>query len=144
MTRQYYPDQPHISPIKTDNDGNCYELDHEYSFYQDGIDILVFKGFKYDGASVPRFAWTLSGMQQDGLWRSAALIHDILYLQNGMPTKMLKSSYYKVRFKNKLTITRKEADKIFYKIMRENGVGKTRAWLAYKAVRIGGRFIRDF
>ena len=34
--------------------------------------ILIPKGFVYDGASVPRLVWTLSGILPDGLIRAAA------------------------------------------------------------------------
>lgn len=144
MTRQYYPDQPHSVPMKKDRYGNTYFMGDEYVFNAHGVELIVLKGFRYDGASVPRIAWTLSGLCPDGLLRAAALVHDILYLQNGFPTIMTLSPQYKLAFTNKPNITRKDADKLFKKIMLECGVTKWRAQMAYVAVRIGGRFYRNF
>lgn len=130
--------------MKKDRWGNIYYLAEEFRINNDDIDLLVFKDFKYDGASVPRWAWTLSGLRPDGLLRAAALIHDIIYISGGMPTRSLKSSYYRMSFKKKLILNRKDADKIFLKIMIESGVKKWRAKMAYRAVRIGGAFNNNF
>jgi hypothetical protein len=45
--------------------------------------IRVPKGVRTDIASVPRLVWTLSGLTPDGLYRNAALIHDIIYMWCG-------------------------------------------------------------
>ena len=144
MIRNHYPEQPHIVPMEKDRYGNIYYTAHEYRVDTDDINLLVFEHFRYDGASVPRWAWSISGLRPDGLLRAAALIHDIIYLNNGSPTKIIKSSYYQMNFKKKLSYTRKDADKLFLKIMLESGVKKWRAKIAYRAVRIGGRFLRNF
>jgi len=144
MTRKKYPEQPCVIPMKKDRYGNTYYLHDNYVYSDDQIELLVFKNFRYDGASVPRLVWTLSGLTPDGLIRAAALVHDIIYLQDGLPSKINPVAYYKIRFKKKLIFTRKDADKIFLKIMIESGVAKWRAKLAYRFVRIGGRFYRNF
>lgn len=55
----------------------CWDLNGQQSR------ITVPEGFTYDGASVPRLAWTLSGITPDGLIRAAALIHDWIYNHAG-------------------------------------------------------------
>ncbi len=84
--------------------------------------IKVPDGFKYDGASVPRPLWSISGIRPDGLIRAAALIHDFIYRYAG----------WKGRY------TRKEADILFRYIIREAGLGWWTAVRAYRAVRLFG------
>lgn len=74
-------------------------------------------GFIFDFASVPRFAqgfYPKAGMLTD----VPALIHDWLYA-----TKI---------------VDRKTADKLFYDAMLNLGVRKSKAWIMYRAVRLGG------
>lgn len=142
--RQKFPDQPHNVPMKKDRYGNRYYLAHAYEYDDSGITVRVDKNFRYDGASVPRLAWTFSGLRPDGLLRAAALIHDIIYIADGKPYKMQSNNEYFIHFKTKLKWKRKDADKLFLKIMLESGVSKWRARLAYRAVRIGGGFLRNF
>lgn len=115
-----FPQQPLIDVCP---DGE-YRLfgDYLYNSHLDGHLIVVPEGFIYDGASVPRLAWSF--MPPDGLHRAAALVHDFLYVHLG---RMAHRTY-----------TRAEADKIFYLIMRDSGVSYFRAKAAYLAVRAGG------
>ena len=77
-------------------------------------------GFETDFASVPRLFWTL--IPRHGRYTKAAVIHDFLYLtQPG-------------------GITRKDADGVFRRIMREEGVSFAKRWTMYSAVRAGGLF----
>ncbi len=83
------------------------------------------EGFKYDGASTPRILWWV--LPRDGVHRAAALIHDYLYVFEGdMPDGQ--------------TFTRKQADALFYKMLKDYGVASWRAAVAYRAVRIAGYF----
>lgn len=79
--------------------------------------ITVPAGFEFDFASVPWFfQWWLpkAGMRYD----RASCAHDYLYLTQ--------------------PCTRLEADQLFYTAMLSDGVPKARAWVMYRAVRLGG------
>ena len=110
------------------------------------VTLTIPEGYQNDGASVPRLAWTLSGLRPDGLLRAAALIHDWLCDHKGFietfdyeeddigATDPLRVEVIKVH------VNYKEAADVFYQLMRAAGMRK-RAWLAYKAVRwFGPRF----
>lgn len=130
MLTTKFPDQPVLQVVKVAHrsrwlgDKWLYELVDPYVYEDaDGISILVPSGFRHDGASVPRLAYTISGLTPDGLIRAAALVHDFLY-----------------RFKGRVEpiSTRRQADALFVKIMRASGIRETQIWLAWLAVRIGG------
>jgi hypothetical protein len=123
---QSYPEQPNIKPVACEKKfvhGQCYELLAYYQFVgPDGqtkhfIDI----GFQYDGASVPRIVWTITGITPDGLHRAATLIHDYLYINH--------SGY---------SYTRKQVDQLFKAQMIANGVPARTANLMYRFVRLLG------
>ena len=80
--------------------------------------VTVPVGFEFDFASIPKFAqaWLpKAGM----LYDRASCLHDYLYVTE--------------------LFSRKECDKLFYKAMLSDGVPKSRAWIMYQAVRLGGR-----
>nr|DAX46286.1 MAG TPA: Protein of unknown function (DUF1353) [Ackermannviridae sp.] len=85
-----------------------------------GIDttIQIPRGFVSDGASIPRFLWTI--FPPFHRWTDSAIIHDFLY---------------KTQF-----IDRKVCDKIFLECMLEDGVNKIVAYLFYFNVRVFGKF----
>lgn len=125
-----------------------YKLYEPYTYIwaHNGIryKITVPKGFEYDGASVPRICWSLTGIRPDGLIRAAATIHDFLYEHQGQlpaesflsTTKFMGSEMKPV---NK-TWSRKQSDQLFARLLREKGVSKIRRRLAYIAVRVFGGF----
>jgi hypothetical protein len=85
----------------------------------------VKRGFIFDFASVPRpLAWLYpaagDGSNHYGI---AALFHDWLYAHRKIKDR---------------PITRREADAIFYEIMRYVGCRRTLAWTMWLAVRTGG------
>lgn len=125
----YFFEQPLIVPIK--ESGDLYELCEDYIFiiYRNEVahKIVIRKGFKYDGASVPKFFAGIVGFMPDGIHRPAALLHDYLYEHKGKLQPIGGFNY-----------TRKEADKLFYKILKKVGVKSWHAKLAYWAVRLGG------
>ncbi len=112
-------------PICGVNPEGLYVLWEPYVYRFGGQDIAVPEGFVWDGASVPRGLWTISGIRKDGRIRAAALIHDFLYRNLGQAT-------------DALCFSRKGADKLFYTIMREAGMSWWRASRAYRAVRVFG------
>ena len=131
--------QPHNIPIGP----RLYKLEHDYAYewtrrgkrYR----IFVPAGFIYDGASVPRLVWTISGLTPDGLMRAAALIHDYLYEYRGeLPTGGWQCQDGDLWRDVGTAWTREQADKIFETILRESGVSAYRRKLAYAGVRAGG------
>lgn len=72
--------------------------------------------FKTDGASVPRVMWHL--LPPFGRYLKAAVIHDYLYVTR--------------------PVSRKDADGIFRRIMREAGVSKPKRYIMWAAVRVFG------
>ena len=82
-------------------------------------ELTVFPGFVFDGASIPRCCWTITGHPLEHRFLYAALLHDVLY-----------SAGY---------LSRKQADQCFRSFLsRFAGVGKFSAWKMYVAVRIFG------
>ena len=136
---------PHIIPIDKRN----YRLDENYrykwlrdiyinnEFNKDVKNrINIPEGYIFDGASVPRWLWSISGIRPDGKQRTAALIHDWIYVHKGLlPTGSQeyqdKQGKWKI-FQGKWT--RKDADKIFAKILKESGMPKSKRRWMYRAV----------
>jgi len=132
--------QPDVRPVIDDR----YVLMEEYTYTwsESGalFRITVPRGFEYDGASVPRLLWGVTGLRPDGLIRAAALVHDFVYAFRGdLPPRgfeiYVDNSFWA---ECQLEIDRAWADRLFNRIMRESGVGRTRRWLAYSGVRAGG------
>lgn len=88
------------------------------------LQISVPVGFICDGASSPRFAWSLTGFLPRGIHDPAALVHDFLYTGKG---KFRAQRY-----------SRHDADFIFYRMLLLCGVKKWHCALAYFAVRAAG------
>lgn len=136
--------QPLNIPLMLKNGEEGYKLveNYPYAWHTKGLNrvITVPEGFVYDGASVPRIVWTISGITPDGLIRAAALVHDFIYHHNG---KLPKNSYgaiiegvYVDFSMNKWS--RNDADRLFARIMRESGVPMVKRRAAYLAVRAFG------
>lgn len=88
-------------------------LDTDYvALSLDGV-LVVKKEYAWDGASGP-------AIDTKSFIRSS-LVHDALYQLISLG--LLNKKY------------RKAADKLLYKICREDGMGKFRAWYVYSAVR---------
>jgi len=103
--------------------------------------LIIHEGFDFDLASVPRIFWTPTGISPDRLRWTAPLIHDFLYEYKGD----LPKGSYKIWDENiegwvnsKKVWTRKNADKMFCRLMREDGISRFKRRMAYRAVRIGG------
>ena len=109
--------------------GGKYRLHGDYTYESLGptpFTMTVPDGFIWDGSSVPRFLWTISGITPDGLMRAGALIHDYLYRNGGVVSTCT------VKF------SRKDADVLFYTINRQAGCNWWTAIRAYRAVRLFG------
>lgn len=84
-------------------------------------------GFVCDLATVPASLPVVDALD---LGFDAPIPHDALYQYGGhLPLDWVAPWR---------PITRKEADRIFYEMLREDGVPRFKAWLAYRAVRLLG------
>lgn len=136
--------QPDLRPIAK----NKYQLweNWSYTWVKDDIirRIKIPAGFVSDGASVPRCLWTITGITPDGQIRAAALVHDFIYkyagdLPDGSYQKLDSSKSSNLKWVDLDNIwTRKNADRIFCRIMRECGVSKFKRRMAYRGVRMFG------
>lgn len=126
------------------------DVAYRYAAARGGVlwefEIRVARGFLYDAASVPRLLWTCSGMTPDGLQRLAALLHDFLYRHKGvMPPG---SSFERPAAATVIgwaetprelrSYTRRDADRLFARAMRECEVERAQRRRFYRGVRIGG------
>jgi len=89
---------------------------NDYVSLSDGV-LTIGRGYAFDGPSGPTWD-SKAGMQ-------AALCHDALYqmIREGLIPRILKDL----------------ADRIFYRICLDDGMGKIRAWYWYQGVKRFGR-----
>ena len=96
---------------------NCYKL----------LEAVIIEGvhvpadFLFDGASIPRILWEEIGSPFQPRFMAPALVHDWIY-----------------RAEDHCGFSRKEADKLFKKLLLANGVDEDLAKSMYAGVRIGG------
>lgn len=102
--------------------------------------LYVPKGYVYDGASVPRFVWSLTGLRPDGEIRAASLAHDALYRsKGGTILKQLYGCKLTNGVGNITVCNRKEADWVFREFMKYATVSRRKRNMAYMAVRMFGK-----
>lgn len=112
--------QPTLKPIPAEN---RYELLRDYELVIDGIEIVVPKSFRYDGASIPPAAWQLTYSPFNPDVMLPALIHDWLFYIH--------------------QVDREKTDDIFFKLLRRNRVDYLKASAMWGAVRLAGEFFWD-
>jgi hypothetical protein len=104
--------------------------------------LKIAAGFEYDGASVPRFLWTLTGIERDGLQRAAALVHDVMYRYEGrLPEdaqEIWSDGHLKWEPVPEVRWMRAEADALFCRMLREAGVSVLKRRMMYRGVRTFG------
>lgn len=83
--------------------------------------LTIMEGFKFDGASVPKALWSVVGSPWDADILAPALVHDALYATE--------------------LVNRHEADDIFYKLLKKNGMGTLRAYNRWMAVSMFGWYV---
>ena len=93
-------------------------------------DLLIPYGFEFDLASIPRPAWWLIAPFELSI--IAPLVHDWLYVNNGDVNRRAKIG---LRWINDFSLTRKQVDDVFLKLMEKEHITKWKRTLAYKAVR---------
>ncbi len=103
--------------------------------------ITVPRGFAFDGASVPRLCWTLTGLLPSGVHLGAAAVHDLIYQRRGLLNEG------QVECQNPETglwesepvhWDRKQCDAMFRTIMQSAGETPWKIITMYQAVRLFG------
>lgn len=108
--------------IFSGRNGDCIRLLEDLMYDYGGKSFTVPAGFVSDGASVPQFLWSTVSPAIDPRTLDGAIGHDFLYRT---PT---------------CNFTRKEADDLFYDLIRAHGLSFWRSQKAYWGVRLfGGR-----
>lgn len=98
--------------------------------------LVVPNGFEHDFASVPRPLWGLIAPIDLGM---ASIFHDWIYRNQGEVTTLLWEGDPQRWTPHADRWSREQADRLFARIMREQGVAKWRRRCAYLAVRFWGR-----
>ena len=80
--------------------------------------VTVKNGFDFDGASIPKWLWSIYGSPLNGNYVVASLIHDGLYASQ--------------------KVTKSVSDKIFLDIMKQSNVGYIKRTSMYLAVTMFG------
>ena len=109
-----------IAVHQSDSQGNVYTLLEGFSVNWQGKKLFVPEGFKSDGASVPRFFWRIVFPPGDSRALRAAFAHDYIYRTHPAGWSRL------------------DADKMFYDLLRQDGVPWINAKRAFGGVRLFG------
>ena len=105
-------------------DENLFILSKDKTVESLGYSITVKKGFDFDGASIPKWLWSIYGSPLNGNYVVASLIHDGLYASQ--------------------KVSKKVSDKIFLDIMKQSNVGYIKRTSMYLAVKLlGGKAWKD-
>jgi hypothetical protein len=101
-----------------------YELTQDFAYVEaSGKRHNIPKGFRFDGASIPRFLWPVVGHPLECDFVVGAIIHDFLCGR---------------------TLTAKDrlaADRVFDEVNDYTGVGDCKRWTLYRGVRIGAWWV---
>ena len=116
------------APVLTFLGGRRWRLERDYAYADGTTTITVPAGFEFDLSSVPRAFWGLIAPFELSI--TAPLVHDFLYKHRGDPPA---GSIDPSR-----TYTRAEADRLFRRIMEQEGVAGWRRVLGYASVRLFG------
>ena len=97
----------------------CMSFESKYvSYDMPKYSLVIRRGYKWDGPSGPT-------IDTDSFMRGS-LVHDVLY-------QAIRDGWGDSRLEH-----RKLADQILYKICREDGMNRIRAWYTYRCVRLFG------
>ncbi len=110
----------YVGPLRFDSERSEYMIVLEDFAYVDSNLVRwdVPKGFKTDGASLPRYVWSFYAAPFSGPWKEAAAIHD--------------------RYCQTKERTWQETHGVFYDAMLASGVDTFRAMIMYTSVYYGG------
>ena len=136
-----YKEMPHLKPIRIPTAGKGFwgaiwmwitgtrhwELADSWYYEINGEEYIIPAGFKFDGASIPKFLHTW--LSPTGVLLMGGLVHDYAYKY---------ATLYKSDGTTMGTIDQKKADEIFRDINIEQNGFHFLNYLAYWALRIGG------
>ena len=94
--------------------------------------LLAPPNFEWDGATIPRFMWSIIGYYPGGQMTAPSLWHDLIYVNKGF--------IYNGVTGEKEYISRKHCDELFYHHMICSGISPKKAKSMYQAIRFFGRF----
>ena len=97
---------------------NLFILSKDKTVESLGYSITVKKGFDFDGASIPKWLWSIYGSPLNGDYVVASLIHDGLYASQ--------------------KISKSLSDKVFLDVMKQSKVGYIKRTSMYLAVKLFG------
>lgn len=99
-------------------DDNLFILSKDKTVESLGYSVTVKKGFDFDGASIPKWLWSIYGSPLNGNYVVASLIHDGLYASQ--------------------KVSKRVSDKIFLDTMKQSNVGYIKRTSMYLAVKMFG------
>ena len=137
-----YTDYPHMKPIKISTKGKGFwkgillwilgtrhwEIVKDFDFTLEGKKYVIPAGFKFDGASIPKFLHMF--LSPVGVLLIGGLVHDYAYKYETLLRSNKKDTMG--------VITQKKADEIFRDINIEINGFYFLNYLAYWALRLGG------
>lgn len=97
---------------------NLFILSKDMTVESLGYSVTVKKGFDFDGASIPKWLWSIYGSPLNGNYVMASLIHDGLYASQ--------------------LVSKSLSDMIFLDIMKQSNVGYIKRTSMYLAVKLFG------
>lgn len=108
---------------------------YQFNIEIDGIVywIEIPLGFVFDGATIPRIAWSIVGLTPFGAHNGATVIHDYLYYKEGEILPLALST-------KELIIKRKLVDKLFIRHLKELGFNKFQLLMIAFFIRVGGLY----
>lgn len=133
--------QPNIKPFSI-NGKTMYMLMVDHIFYFMDIELKVYRGFIYDGASIPWLAKPILKVGKDGVHRGGTLVHDILYmLEKDDKNELQLNRNCAYRCSKNITLSRRDADKIMFEIINTTNNAQMKNWkknLMMFGIRVGG------
>ena len=115
-------------PISTLGEKDAVLMEPWEIFDVCGFRFVVPAGTRTDGASIPRFLWRVCGHPLMAPRVYAAVLHDWLYTGEESSTDGAQPD----------DVTRKDADEIYYALLRHFGVPSWKAKIEYWALRLFG------
>jgi hypothetical protein len=135
------------SPVVAVLNDHEFELIEPFLYcWQDAASGVLYKmtvpaHYPFDGASVPRICWTLTGLLPTGVHLGAAAVHDYLYQRRGQIRDGEAQHFVSGQWQPfNANWTRKQCDQLFLDIMLLAGETRWKAWSMWQAVRLFGGF----
>lgn len=127
-TQVSIPDSELVDPVLTSPSPGLWRLNYTYYYADVERDevIVIPAGFEFDLATIPRPIWWL--IAPFDLSIVAPLVHDFQYYHKGITPTL----------SGHVTYSRRESDRLFNRIMKDESVPMWRRRLAYSAVRAFG------